>query len=62
MIVPHSIEEAQMKVVHCPCGTDVSGETDDEIVANVEKHIDEVHPDLVGKYSREDIIGMAHDH
>ena len=51
-----------MKVVHCPCGTDVSGETDDEIVANVEQHIDEVHPDLVGKYSREDIIAMAHDH
>ena len=51
-----------MKVVHCPCGQDVAGETDDEIVTNVEKHIAEEHPDLVGKYSREDIIGMAHDH
>ena len=51
-----------MKVVHCPCGQDVTGETDDEIVANVEKHIAEAHPDLVGKYSREDIVGMAHSH
>ena len=51
-----------MKVVHCPCGKDVSGETDDELVQNVEAHIAEDHPDLVGKYSREDIVGMAHDH
>jgi hypothetical protein len=55
-------EEAPMKVVHCPCGQDVSGETDDELVANVEKHIDETHPDLAGKYSREEIMGMAHEH
>jgi hypothetical protein len=51
-----------VKVVHCPCGKDVAGETDDELVANVEAHIAEDHPDLVGKYSREDIVGMAHDH
>jgi predicted small metal-binding protein len=51
-----------VKVVHCPCGKDVSGESDDELVANVEAHISEDHPDLVGKYSREDIVGMAHDH
>jgi hypothetical protein len=55
-------EEVHMKVVHCPCGTDVAGETDDELVGNVEAHIAEDHPDLVGKYSREDIIGMAHEH
>ena len=28
-----------MKIVHCPCGTDVEGETDDAIVENVEAHI-----------------------
>ena len=50
------------KVVHCPCGTDVSGETDDELVANVEQHIAEHHPDKVGSMSREEIIGAAHDH
>ncbi len=51
-----------MKVVHCPCGKDVSGETDDELVQNVEAHIAEDHPDEVGKYSREQIVGMAHNH
>ena len=48
-----------MSVVHCPCGKDVEGETDDELVANVEEHIETDHPDMVGKYSRDQILGMA---
>jgi len=51
-----------MKVVHCPCGTDVSGETDDELVAAVEAHVQSDHPDMVGQMSREQILGMAHEH
>lgn len=51
-----------MKVVHCPCGKDVKGETDDELVTNVEAHVVEDHPDMVGKYSREQILEMAHEH
>jgi hypothetical protein len=31
------------------------GETDDELVARVERHISEAHADLVGKLSRDDI-------
>jgi hypothetical protein len=56
------IEEAHMKVVHCPCGTDVAGATDDELVANVEAHLASDHPDMAGKYSREQILAMAHEH
>jgi hypothetical protein len=51
-----------MKVVHCPCGENVEGETDDAVVANVESHLVEKHPDLAGHYSREQILSMAHDH
>ena len=51
-----------MKVVHCPCGTDVQGETDDALVENVEAHISADHPDMAGKYSREQILEMAHEH
>ena len=57
-----TIEEADVKVVHCPCGTNVEGETDDALVENVEAHISADHPDLVGKYSREQILEMAHEH
>ena len=48
-----------MKVVNCPCGTKVEGETDDAVVENVEAHISTDHPDMVGKYSREQILEMA---
>jgi predicted small metal-binding protein len=50
------------KVIHCPCGTDVQGETDDELVAAVEQHVKENHPDKVGTMSREDILAGAHEH
>ncbi len=51
-----------MKVVHCPCGKDVEGESDDSLVENVHAHIAADHPDLVGKYSREQILEMSHQH
>jgi hypothetical protein len=51
-----------MKVVHWPCGKDVQGASDDELVENVEAHIAEDHPDMVGRYSREQILEMAHEH
>lgn len=35
------------------------GADDDDLVANVERHIAENHPDLVGKVSRENIIASA---
>ena len=39
----------------------IRGADDDELVANVERHIAEAHPDLVGKVSREDIVAAAKD-
>jgi predicted small metal-binding protein len=51
-----------MKVVHCECGTDVEAETDDELVSKVEAHVQERHPEMVGQMTREQILGMAHDH
>lgn len=49
------------KVVNCPCGTTVRGDSDDELVANVEAHVQESHPDMVGKMSRDDILGQAEE-
>jgi Protein of unknown function (DUF1059) len=47
------------KLINCECGQVVRGETDEELVANAEQHINRDHPDLVGKLSREDLLGMA---
>jgi predicted small metal-binding protein len=60
--VSHLPTEVTVKVVHCECGTDVQGESDDELVAAVEAHVQEKHPDMVGKIGREQILEMAHDH
>jgi predicted small metal-binding protein len=46
-------------VINCECGQIVKAETDDELVAVVEGHIQSDHPDLVGRMSREDILAMA---
>ena len=37
-------------------GLVMRGANDDELVAHVERHIAEAHPDLVGKLSRDEIL------
>ena len=49
------------KAVDCPCGVTVRGETDDELVANVEQHVQTDHPDMVGSMTRDKIMEMAHE-
>jgi predicted small metal-binding protein len=49
------------KQVNCPCGETVRGESDDELVGNVEAHIQDKHPDRVGSMSREQILDMAQE-
>lgn len=40
-------------------GSVMQGETDDDLVSKVERHIAEAHPDLAGKLSRDDILAAA---
>ena len=49
------------KQVKCPCGETVVGESDDDLVANVEAHVQDKHPEMVGTMSREQILGMAQE-
>ena len=49
------------KLINCECGQVVRGGTDDELVAAAEAHIRADHPELVGKVSREDLLGMAEE-
>ena len=46
-------------VMTCECGEVARAETEDELVAAVERHVAEQHPDLVGTFSRGDILAMA---
>lgn len=49
------------KEINCPCGATVLGDDDDQLVANVEEHIQDKHPEMVGTKSREEILAMAHE-
>jgi uncharacterized protein YndB with AHSA1/START domain len=42
-------------------GVVVRGADQDELAANVERHLAEAHPDLVGKVHREDILASARE-
>ena len=44
------------KIMQCDCGYVVRGETDDELVANVQKHAREVH-DM--EITKEQVLAMA---
>jgi len=46
-------------ILRCECGELTRAESEDELVAIVERHIAEQHPDLVGRLTPEDILGMA---
>jgi hypothetical protein len=49
------------KLINCECGQVVRGETDDDLIAAAEEHINSNHPELVGKVSRDDLLGMAEE-
>ena len=49
------------KLINCECGQVVRGESDDELVANAQAHIERDHPELVGRVSRDDLLGMAEE-
>ena len=47
---------------HFECERDgvvIRGADDDDLVANVERHLAEGHPDLVGKVARDDVVAAA---
>ncbi|WP_375501610.1 DUF1059 domain-containing protein [uncultured Jatrophihabitans sp.] len=45
----------------CPCGQELRGETEQDYVDAVTDHVAAAHPELVGKYSREEMLSRAHD-
>jgi hypothetical protein len=48
-------------VIKCDCGYISRGETEDELVKEANRHIAELHPDLAGKVSRDDLLAMAEE-
>jgi predicted small metal-binding protein len=49
------------KQITCECGYTVRGDNDEELLANANEHIRTAHPDMVGKMTDEQLLGMAQD-
>jgi hypothetical protein len=49
------------RVINCPCGYTVRGDTDEALLAEAHKHIQEAHPDKVGNVSDEELLASAQD-
>jgi predicted small metal-binding protein len=49
------------RVINCECGQVIRGGSDDELVDKATEHVNQNHPDLAGKLSREDLLGMAEE-
>lgn len=47
------------KVINCDDGVVIRGETDEELLTNARRHLEEAHPDLVGQLTDEQLLGMA---
>ncbi|MGH2947411.1 MAG: DUF1059 domain-containing protein [Solirubrobacteraceae bacterium] len=48
-------------VIKCECGYVVRGGSEDELVERAQRHVDESHPELRGRISREDFLAMAEE-
>ena len=49
------------RVINCECGQTIRGESDDELVSKAQDHVNQNHPELVGKLSAGDFLGMAEE-
>jgi predicted small metal-binding protein len=49
------------KVINCECGEIVRAISDDDLIEKVSRHVEQAHPELVGKMSRDDVLAMAED-
>ena len=45
------------KLIRCECGFVARGDTDDEVIGTIREHMTTDHPALLGKVSREDLLG-----
>jgi hypothetical protein len=49
------------KLINCECGETIRAENDDDLVRQVEQHVGQAHPELIGKMSPDDVLAMAEE-
>ena len=49
------------RVINCPCGQVIRGDTDEELLAGAHQHMEEAHADMANKPSDEELIASAQE-
>lgn len=49
------------KIINCECGYVTHGETYEEVLADLESHIRQNHPEMVGKYDRTQLLDLVEE-
>jgi predicted small metal-binding protein len=49
------------KMINCPCGETVRGETEYEVLDKAEQHVREAHAEMADEFPRETLAGMVED-
>jgi predicted small metal-binding protein len=47
------------KVINCPCGEAVRGDSDEELLSAAHQHMDEAHEDMTQRPSDDDLLASA---
>lgn len=49
------------KIINCECGYVARGETEDEVVGQIQDHMREDHPELLQKVSHDELVGWIEE-
>ncbi len=52
-------EQRMLLVIICDCGVKIQGDMVIELLSNARNHIDEAHPEQVGKVSDDELLSSA---
>ena len=49
------------RVINCPCGEAIRGDTDEELLRGAHQHMQEAHADMAEKPSDEELLASAEE-
>ena len=49
------------KIANCECGYIARGNNDEEVIAALDAHIRRDHPEMVGKYERQQLLDLIEE-
>ena len=49
------------KIANCECGYVARGATDDEVVADLQSHLSQNHPEMAGRVDRTQLLDMVEE-